>query len=132
MQTSKCRYQRGFTLIEIVITVLVVAILAAIALPAYQDQVRKSRRAEAKSHMLQMTQCMERFNTSNSTYVGGPALCQAPPNNFYNLAYINVTRTTFGIDAVPQAGQANDRCGQLGINQAGAKTSEGTAADQCW
>ncbi|MCG6118750.1 MAG: hypothetical protein MEQ07_11260 [Aquimonas sp.] len=82
--------------------------------------------------MLQLTQCMERFNTSNSTYVGGPARCQAPPNNFYNLGYVNVARTTFGIDAVPQGGQVNDRCGQLGINQAGAKTSEGAAEDQCW
>ena len=102
------RRQRGFTLVELVITVLIVAILASIALPAYQDQVRKSRRAEVKGEILAMVQCMERFNTANSTYVGGPARCTAPVNTFYNVAYANVARTTFTINAVAQGGQAND------------------------
>ncbi|MGH9960023.1 MAG: type IV pilin protein, partial [Pyrinomonadaceae bacterium] len=59
---------RGFTLIELMITVAVVAILASIALPSYLEQVRKSKRAEGKSALLRAAQNMERYYTSNNTY----------------------------------------------------------------
>jgi prepilin-type N-terminal cleavage/methylation domain-containing protein len=52
--------QKGFTLIELMIAVVVIAILAAIAYPSYQDSVRKSRRADAKSALMEHAQFMER------------------------------------------------------------------------
>lgn len=58
----------GFSLIELVVAVAVVAILARIAYPAYLDSVRKSRRADAKSVLLQASQWMERFYTENNRY----------------------------------------------------------------
>ena len=60
----------GFTLIELMIVVAVVAILAAIAVPSYQEQVRKSRRAQAKADLVEYAQMAERFFTVNNTYVG--------------------------------------------------------------
>ena len=58
----------GFTLIELMITVAVVGILAAIAYPSYQDSIRKSRRADAKSALLDAAHRQERFFTENNQY----------------------------------------------------------------
>ncbi len=59
---------RGFTLIELMIVVAVIAILAAIAYPSYQDSVRKSRRADAKAALLDLAQFMERNYTTANRY----------------------------------------------------------------
>lgn len=131
----------GFTLIEIMIVVAIVAILSAIAYPAYQDQVRKGRRADAMAQMLTLAQAYERFYTSNNTYAGFwatvPANERRSPasGTAYYAMTSTETATTFVITATPQAasGQNNDRCGSLGINQAGLKTKTGSAAiEECW
>lgn len=59
---------RGFTLLELMIVVLVVAVLAAIAISSYQKQVRKSRRAEAKQVMGDYALREERYRSNNTTY----------------------------------------------------------------
>ncbi|WP_395788428.1 type IV pilin protein [Aquimonas sp.] len=124
------RLQSGFTLIEVMIVVLVVAILAAIALPAYNEQIRKSRRATAQAAMLEMSQCMERFNTANGTYVGGGARCQQAATDRYTYVINVASRVAFTIASEPQGGQVSDSCGALGLNQAGTRThSSGT---NCW
>jgi type IV pilus assembly protein PilE len=60
--------QKGFTLIELMIVVAIVSILAAIAYPAYTDQIRKGRRAECRSGLLQSMQQQERFYSQYNTY----------------------------------------------------------------
>lgn len=64
---------RGFTLVELMIVVAVIAVITMIAVPAYNEQVRKSRRGLAKSDLLELTQCAERFHTTNGTYEIGRA-----------------------------------------------------------
>ncbi len=132
MKTSVQRRQAGFSLIELMVVVAVLGILASIAWPSYVEHVRTSRRAEAKSALQAASQCMERFNTSNQTFVGGPARCPLPPSDFYNLSYANIGRNTFTVTAQPTSGQATDVCGQLGLNQAGAKTDQGATGGNCW
>lgn len=133
MRCGTIGQSRGFTLVELMVVVMIVAVLTSIAVPSYLEQVRKSRRAEAKTQMLEAVQCMERFQTTNSTYVGGPARCAAPANEYYVLAFADVARNTFTLSATAQGSQVDDRCGNLGINHAGAKThSAGTPADLCW
>ena len=132
MNTPTQRRQAGFSLIELMVVVVIIGILASIAWPSYTDYVLRSRRAEAKSALQAAAQCMERFNTSNQTFVGGDARCPLPPSDFYNLNYANIARNTFSVAAQPYGGQTNDACGQLGLNQAGAKTADGAPEDQCW
>lgn len=132
MNNSTSRRQAGFSLIELMIVVAVLGILASIAWPSYVEHVRTSRRAEAKSALQAAAQCMERFNTSNQTFVGGPARCPLPNSDFYNLNYQNVARNAFSITAQPTGGQSTDVCGQLGLNQAGAKTDQGSPSGSCW
>ena len=141
--------RQGFTLIELMIVVAVVAILAAIAYPSYQDSVRKSRRADARSVLLQAAQWMERFYTQNHSYAGGalPAgLTQAPVEGgpkYYNISLTNcagaatVTANTFTLRAVPIAGsaQANDRCGALTLTNTGVRgvcVAAPPTVDECW
>ncbi len=130
---------RGFTLIELMIVVAAVAILAAIALPSYNDAVRKSRRGQAKADITEYAQVAERFHTANNTYVNFDtafALPNQSPREVgatarYNLRYVT-TQNTFTITATAQGDQANDRCGNLSINQAGVKTNSSGSLADCW
>ena len=65
----KRKANRGFTLIELMITVAIVGILASIALPAYTDAVLKSRRAEGRTALLDLLQQQERYMTQRNTYL---------------------------------------------------------------
>lgn len=135
---------RGFTLIEVVIVVAIVAILASIAFPSYQEQIRKSRRAECTGVMLSLAAALERRYTTTYTYAGGVpagfnAFCPQEgnvggANSTYNLAIPVATATTFRIDATPVNTQATDRCGTLNYTHAGVKgqTGAGMQVRDCW
>jgi len=140
--------QRGFTLIELMVVVAVVAILVAIALPSYQDSVRKGRRGQAKADLIELAQRAERFRTVNNSYAGFWATTQANDARsprvgttaFYAISRDGGTDTatdTFVLSAVPQNGQEADvLCGTLTVNQAGAKAASGDASttnvNRCW
>lgn len=122
---------RGFTLIELMITVAVVAILASIALPAYNDSVRKGHRGQAKADLVELAQTLERHYTVHGRYDAnrdGSAyalpITQSPKTGtaYYNIAATTRTQTAFALTATPTGGQVKDKCGTLGIDQAGAKT----------
>jgi len=126
----------GFTLIELMITVAVVAILAAIAIPSYQDHVRKSRRAQAKADLVELGQLLERFHTVQNTYSGfSLAFSQSPREGGaqYNISLDgSATSSAFKLQAVPVGGQASDKCGTLTLDQAGRKTPDNAKVAGCW
>ena len=128
----------GFTLIELMIVVAVVAILASIAVPSYQEQIRKSRRAQAKSDMVEYAQMAERYFTVNNTYVGFTLPVAVSPREAgatarYNLAASTQTATALVLTATALGPQASDRCGNLSVSNTGLKTESGTATlAECW
>lgn len=138
MQTAFRRRVAGFTLFELMITVAVVAILATIAMPAYQDSVRKSRRAQAKADLVELAQNLERYHTVQNTYATAKLQFTQSPREgtaHYTLSFDkDPTASTFGIQAVPVAGgsQAKDTCGTLALDQAGRKKPTEKTVSGCW
>lgn len=131
---------RGFTLIELMVVVAVVAILVAIAVPSYSDAVRKSKRGQAKADLVELAQRAERFRTINGKYDGFWATVGTSDRNSprtgdvaYQVTEVE-TDTTFTLTAAPQGGQVDDaRCMTLTLDQAGIKTESGTGTvADCW
>lgn len=132
----------GFTLIELMITVAAIAILAAIALPSYQDSVRKARRTDARHALTAVAQLMERLNTQNNSYASatlGPAATDlyraVSENGYYTLSFpVAPTVNTYRISATPVGAQASDGCGTFTLDQTNNRSVSGGAltAAQCW
>ena len=119
------RRVRGFTLIELMIVVIVIAILAAIAIPSYLEQSRKGRRADAMRAVGEYQLAMERWRAENPTYADCPSgvTCSGtrpalPPTTEYysfNNSLAAATAATYSIQAVPRGRQTGDRCANLGF-----------------
>ena len=128
----------GFTLIEVMIVVALIAVLAAVALPAYQDSVRKARRTDARGALTTVAQLMERRNTERNSYAGatlGSGATDLYPatteNKHYTLALSNLAPAMFTITATPAGKQSLDPCGAYTLTHAGIRGAA-LAVDQCW
>ena len=138
------RASRGFTLIELMIAVVVVSILTGVAISAYTFQIAKSRRADAKTALLDLAARQERFFTTNNTYtnvaanLGYAALPVSLPGGgsatTYTLSVTAAIAISFAAQAVRAGAQGTDGCGDYTINdrgvQANANNTQPTA--QCW
>jgi len=109
--------RNGFTLIELMIVVVVVAILSAVAFPLYTDYVIRGKLAEAVSALSDGRVKMEQFFQDNRTYFGGPA--PAATTNF-DYGTSNTSTTTYTITAT---GTGNISAFSYTINQSNTKTS---------
>lgn len=128
------RIQGGFTLIELMIVLTIVAILAAVAYPAYNSQVMKSQRTDAKTALMTAAQNLERCFTEYNAYNNGacPAVPATSPEGYYTIA-VAATASTFTLTATPASGAVvNDtQCTTLTLNYLGVQAST-PAGNQCW
>lgn len=116
------RMQRGFTLIELMIVVGVVAVLAAIAVPNFLEQSRKGRRAEAVRAIGEYQLGLERWRAENPTYGSCPSgvTCSGtrpslPTSDYYTISESGVSASGYTVTATRKSGSkmASDRCGNL-------------------
>lgn len=133
----------GFTLIEAMIVVAIIGIIAAIAYPSYQEYVRKTRRADAQTALMELSQFMERHYTANGRYLkadnSAPDLpfAEAPKDGaakVYDLSFTATpTANAYTLRAVPKGSMAGDTCGTLTLSNSGAKgQAAGKTLAECW
>ncbi|MDJ0747826.1 MAG: type IV pilin protein [Woeseiaceae bacterium] len=128
---------RGITLFELMIVVVIIGILASIAYPSYQEQVRKTRRADGTAQLMQTAQALERCYTRSATYVGCATVAfpVTSQEGYYSVTAVGgVTATAYTLAAAPQGDQVSDtNCGTLSLTSTGIQGSTGTLpVDRCW
>jgi len=132
--------QKGMTLIELMIVVVIIGILTAIAYPNYTAYVQRGNRAEARSILLETTQFLERNYTIANRYdqtSGGVAITlpflQSPKSGTakYDVTVNFPDTQTFTLSATPTGVMAGDACGTLTLTNTGTQGAGGSVAE-CW
>jgi type IV pilus assembly protein PilE len=148
------RKSAGFTLIELMVVVAIVAILSAIAIPAYQRQIMQSRRTSAKTALFDLSGREEKYYAANNYYpaslssvgystVDSTGALQVPNNtneDYYSVtiavnAATSTTPASYKATATTVGNQLNDSCGNFSITDLGVQGATGTnsgTGSGCW
>jgi type IV pilus assembly protein PilE len=134
---------RGFTLIEVLITVAIAAILASIAFPSFMGSIRKSRRAEAFEFITRIQQAQERWRANHSSYTTdltstGLDVPTTTPNGYYTLG-VTVpigadSGSQYTITATAAGSQVADtQCAVISLGMTGGNPQyDSTSGQTCW
>lgn len=145
------KYLRGFTMIEMMITLIILGILAAIAFPSYQESVLKAKRTEGRAALMKTMQQQERYYSLYTTYLAFSSSSVDPNEkrfnwfsgenaqaSFYEISAQSCKEKTLRecvlLTAQPGTGKVNThyrdpKCGKLTLSSSGEKTADG---NNCW
>ncbi|MBC8519889.1 MAG: prepilin-type N-terminal cleavage/methylation domain-containing protein [Gammaproteobacteria bacterium] len=133
--TSVAADRGGFTLIEMVIALAIIAILMAVSLPSYEEQMVQGRRSDGTTALTIFSQRMERYFLENGSYSGATtSIYKSTSDNEYYLLSVTTTGESYQLLATATGIQAGDAvCGNLTLNEKGERgiTGSGSAID-CW
>lgn len=150
IETAMTKGQRGITLLELMIVVVIIALISSFAYPSYMRYIINTKRTAATSMLLQIADRQQQFFMDNKAFANdltvlgyaanplvitedGTPVAAADADAVYSISLGNLGATTYTATAAPLHGQAtrDTACGNLGINQAGNKTASG-GGDRCW
>lgn len=136
MQNSRNR-ERGMTLIELMIVIVIISVLASIAIPSWTAMVQKSRRSDAVNLLLLAQVEQEKYRANNTTYASsmsnlGLSTYDSSAREYYQVTVQSASATAYLITAAPNGAQAGDtECATFAIRQTGPDHT-GYAALSCW
>jgi type IV pilus assembly protein PilE len=123
----------GFTLVELLITIAIVAVLLTLAYPSFSNYIQKARRSEAQTLLVNWANNQEIWRANNPVYAGTDDIA-APLNDWYTFSVSGVSANGFVLTATAKSGssQASDKqkgtpCTPLTLNQSGNKSP-----GDCW
>ena len=128
--------QLGFTLIEVIVAMACVAVLVTVAWPSYQSLVERSRRAQARTALLQAAHWLERAASANGSYPAStdiPASVLQVEGQRYQIQ-VSSSPQSYTLSALPLGSQSADACGTFTLNHLGVRGVQGASqsAAQCW
>ncbi len=134
---------KGFSLIELMISVAIIGILAGIAYPSYSEYVLKGKRGDAKAALLSVQLAEEKYRANNIRYatfdelgmdLNGPNVTgtNITQDGYYSVTVSGNTTTNYIITAAPNSPHADAYCTTFVINQDGIKTATGSDSAHCW
>ncbi len=160
MRIERMGRGKGFTLLELMIVVVIIAILASIALPAYNKYVQRTRRSDGQSALFNAQQAEEKFfyrcnryGSMQEIYGNGTFDCSTAaaagtamdsPQTFYSISITAISaigdaNPNYALKATAQGIQANDPCGNLTLDSTGLKGASGDSTmstdgdvKRCW
>lgn len=126
---------RGFTLIELMISIGILAILGGIAYPIYANYIHNTHRIKAEQTLLMLSQDMEVYHSQHSTYLGANLQEIAPyalkKNDFYQFGINELTKNSYQL--IAHSKREDKKCGSLRLDQLGEKTHTGSDSNsECW
>lgn len=114
--------EHGVTLLELMIVTAIIGIIAMLAIPNYQDQIRYSRRSDGLSQLLQLHVQQEAYRIAHLEYATIEQL-GLPTHAYYTFAVQNVSPVSFTLTATARLSQTEDsQCASLSLDQSMTKS----------